>query len=108
MFFEILRFFATVTITAVLSALVTAIAGYVSIVRPSQQRARQAREVGIQLVQKQMYEDLSKWIGYECQHYETPGVEAALKQRLAERQNWLEQYQQRLSSEALPPLLEKI
>src|SRR5579884_4272108 len=91
----ILTLLQTIVLTGSLTALATTFCIYIHVLRPMRKREQWKRERETRLMERQMYEDLTKWIEHECRHHKTPAVEEALKQRLKERREWFEQYQRR-------------
>jgi hypothetical protein len=85
----------TIVVTAAISALATTLLLYIHVLRPMRTQYRRAKEREMQLAEQQMYDDLTKWIEHECRYHKAPAVQEALKQRLRERREWMEQYQRR-------------
>ena len=103
----------TIAITAGLTTIATAVFCYLYLLYPTLQQMRLYRNrvasLSEQLGHQHQFQtnllslqqddlhtlriDLIKWVEQECEHYKTPAVEGALKQRIEERLEVLAQLQ---------------
>lgn len=96
----ILAILPTIMFTTLLVTSIVACTGYIYWLHPTQQNARaltsRANWLALQLAdERALRADLICWIEHESRVYKAPAVEIALKQRVKERLDLLEQLQKR-------------